>query len=161
MNDKRDDLDEFFQIEADRRDEQHAGSPLSRPLNPDYELIGIVGEAEFSHQTGLPLQLKPTDGAGDGGIDFNVPLRYTVDVKCSPTPGHLFVDEGKVIADIYVLAGYRAEDKTAYLIGWEWGRIVKKARAYDKYNKGIIAHTIPREQLRPMTELLSRVMRLV
>lgn len=154
-----DDLLDLLEIEAERRLELHANSPGRRPLSEDYELVGLVGEAEFATTYDLPLNLRRLPG-GDRGIDFMVPLAFSVDVKCFRKAINLIQEEGKVVADIYVLAEYSDADRRARMLGWEYGSVLIRAPVKD-FGYGIITHYIHRTCLRPMGDLESRMMRLV
>ncbi len=60
------------------------------------------------------------------------------------------------MADIIVLAQYHDND-SATCIGWEWGMVLKHAPKKD-FGYGIINHYIPAEKLRPMDELIQRML---
>lgn len=154
-----DELDELLQREAERREQAHASDPDSRPLSKDYELIGLIGEAEFARTYRQPLDLSGRS-RGDGGIDFMVPLAYTVDVKTFRNPLHLIEKQGRIVADIYVLADYSDKTRKATLLKWEWGRVLRQAPVRD-FGHGILNHYIACERLRPMSELTHRIMRLI
>ena len=104
MNDD-DMVSDFLQLEADRRKAFHINSAGRRPLSDGYELVGLAGEVEFATTFDQPLNLIRRHG-GDGGIDFVIPLAFTVDVKCLRDASNLLVEEGTAAADIYVLAEY-------------------------------------------------------
>jgi hypothetical protein len=154
-----DDLLDLLEIEAERRLELHVNSPGRRPLSEDYELVGLVGEAEFATTYDLPLNLRRLPG-GDRGVDFVVPLAFSVDVKCFRKAINLIQEQDKVVADIYVLSEYSDIDRHARLLGWEYGSILARAPVKD-FGYGIITHYIHRDYLRPMDDLGSRMMRLV
>ena len=69
-------------ILASRRDALHADHDSCRPLSPDYELVGLLGEFAFGRRLGLPVDVSVRP-SGDGGIDFKLPCGQTVDVKTS------------------------------------------------------------------------------
>lgn len=152
------DPNELLMIEANARHELHADHPSHRPLSDGYELVGLIGEAEFARVFKLPLDLNRRPN-GDGRVDFIVPFRITVDVKTARKANNLIEEQGKVSCDIYVLAEYFDEDKRADLLGWEKGEVLARAPVRD-FGKGILNHYIPRERLRPIPDLLKRVMRL-
>ena len=149
--------DDFLALEAERRALLHVDSPGRRPLSENYELVGLAGEAEFATAYGLPLNLRRKPG-GDGGVDFIIPLAFTVDVKCFRNPENLIQEEGKVVADIYVLAEYSDDDRRAVLLGWEYGANLARAPVRD-FGRGIVNHHIHRDKLRRMGELGRRIMR--
>lgn len=153
-----------MQTELDRmakeRDKAHAGQKSNRPLSVDNQKVGLAGELGceeiFKDYIGWTVDRKLRKG-GDGGIDFRVPLFYTIDVKTARKPKHLMVEVGKVRADIYILAKYK-EDGAVELIGWEWGAIMATLSTID-YGMGIVAHAQPAIRLRPMTQLMGRMVR--
>lgn len=153
------DLLALLQREADARVKLHEHHASSNPVVEDRELVSLVGEAEFSRCSGLPLDLRRRPG-GDGGIDFVAPIRFTIDVKTSRKPFNLIAEQGKVTADIYVLAGYSDEDSQSRLLGWHWGSVLRAAPVKN-FSPKIISHYIPAGELRGMEELLQRIMRLV
>lgn len=140
---------------ANERHEIHKNHDSSRPLSEGYEDVGIAGEFAFGEFCGLwpDTSLKPK---GDGGVDFTVPLNFTVDVKTGRKPFNLIHEEGKPFVDIYVLAKFDDETKEASLLGWEWGHVLKKAPTKD-FGYGVINHYISVEKLRPMEELKRRI----
>ena len=145
-----------LQEEADARHEAHKDHASSRPFSEDYELVGLVGEAKFGVVCNqMPDLERKLDG--DGGIDFVVPLKFSVDVKTFRKPYHLLVESGKVAADIYVLAGYDDDTKKATLLGWEWGAIIKRTPVKEFNGNGVINHYIHASKLRPMIELTKRM----
>lgn len=144
--------------EADAIGQLHAGQKSNRPLSEGYELVGLVGQIEFARVYHQPVDFERRP-AGDGGIDFTVPLAFTVDVKCARTPNNLLVEEGKISADLYVLAEYLESEHRAKLLGWEYGLIVAKAPKKD-FGYGVINHYIARGKLRDMDELGRRIMHL-
>ena len=132
------------------RAQVHKGQESSRPLSKEYELIGLSGEVAFAKETGYPLDLR-TKPAGDDGVDFYTSLG-TVDVKTSRKPYFLLVEKGKVKADIYVLAQYDDETKSARLLGWEYGKDMKDLPVRD-FGFGVINHYKEVRSLRDIWEL--------
>lgn len=149
---------ELLRREASDREALHAGHTSSRPLSEGYEHVGIVGEFKFSRVYRLPFDWdrKPM---GDGGVDFTIPLCFTVDVKTARKANHLLVEVGKVSADIYVLAQYIDPDDAEFL-GWEWASAVASAPTKTFGTSTIVNHYIHREKLRPMSSLDRRIVRL-
>jgi hypothetical protein len=144
--------------EAGKRTAKHEGASNQRVLGPEHDRIGLLGEAQFGYEFGQPLVWSRLEG-GDRGIDFTIPLRFTVDVKTFRRPDNLLVECGKVLADIYVLAGYLEEAAQAELLGWEWATVVRRAPVAD-FGGGFNSHYIARAELRAMDELDRRMMRL-
>ncbi len=153
MNDPQ----KYLSQAAINRHELHENHSSSRPLSDNYEGGGIDGEVAFSMFSGIACDLSERPG-GDKGIDFVVPLLFTVDVKTARKAYHLIHETGKSFADIYVLAEYNGEGKPATLLGWEYGSKLSKAPTKD-FGYGIINHYIHKSKLRPMTELKKRVAR--
>jgi hypothetical protein len=112
---------------------------------------------QFAREFNLPLRFERR---GDGGWDFIAPLRAKIDVKCSRDRHWLLVEEGKVLAYIYVLAHCLDEKgRCAELIGWTYKSAVL-AVPPRPFPREIVNHVIPAEDLRPMEELHRLVMRL-
>jgi hypothetical protein len=157
MSDEADVVCEFLRAEAAARTKLHNGHATQRLWSKDQDLVGLAGERRFACDYGQAMDLRRRP-KGDRGIDFVVPLAFTVDVKCFRNPAHLLHAQGRVVADIYVLAGYREHDFDADLLGWEWGRKLKAAPLTDPGNRGVPAHTIEAGQLRDMRELARRLL---
>lgn len=150
-------MNSFIASTASRRATLHADHASSRPLSDGYEEIGLLGEVAFGQFCGLCPDFSDRPG-GDKGVDFVVPLLYTVDVKTARTATWLLHEAGKpLVADIYVLA--EVVDGGAVLVGWEWGKNLASAPTADKGKRGIVSHYIPRSQLRPMDDLAERLWR--
>lgn len=143
---------------AQARHDLHAGHASSRPLSQGYENVGLLGEWAFGQLCGLMPDLKERAG-GDRGVDFVVPLRFTVDVKTARRAIHLIHEVGKPFADIFVLAEFSDQTGEATLLGWEWGAVLARAPAKD-FGYGIVNHYIHRDRLRPMRALAARLVRL-
>ena len=141
--------------EGEARHEMHKDHASSRPLSKDYHTVGLAGETAFGMLTGRMPDLERRI-EGDAGVDFYIPLRFSVDVKTARKALHLIQEQGKISADIYVLAEYDDETKKARLIGWEWGKTLEKAPVKD-FGYGIINHYIPASKLKPMDELKERL----
>jgi hypothetical protein len=140
------------------RHELHKDHQSSRPLSEGYEGVSLEGEFTFALNYGVPVDLKARAG-GDGGIDFVIALKYTVDVKTARKAFNLIVEEGKVKADIFVLASFCDDTGEASLIGWAWRTEVLKAPVKD-FGHGIMNHYIPLGSLHPMAALESRLARI-
>lgn len=153
--------DEWLAILDDKARERtamHVNHASHNPLTEGHDKISLIGEAQFACDFELPLDWKRRPG-GDGGVDFVLPLRFTVDVKTARKPLYLIVEEGQVKASIYVLAGISDDDRRAEMLGWETRSTLLRAPVRD-FGKGIISHYIAREDLRPMVELHRRTMKL-
>jgi hypothetical protein len=143
-----------------RRTAHFANSPRNRPLSKNYEEVGMWGEWEFGRWSGLMPRLE---AGGDGGYDFVLPMYMRVDVKTSRRGDALLVEQGKVKADLYVLAKCDEEevwtgDKEtstvflATLVGWCLATELLATTAMDT-GRGIVNHSVPAAKLRKMEEL--------
>lgn len=144
---------------ADEREAVHNNDPSTRTLTANTHLSGLAGEFEFGKVSGLmpDTSRKPK---GDKGIDFRVPLVFTVDVKTRKyRVGEidLLVEQGKVAADIYVMAVLH-DDGVTELIGWEWASVIQRCPTRD-LGTGVINHWKPGRELRPMSQLTQRLIR--
>lgn len=141
--------------EAEARHDAHKDHASSRPLSEDYEYVGLLGESKFGELSGLMPDLQ-RKLSGDNGVDFVVPLKFSVDVKTARKAYHLIHEQGKNFADIYVLASFDDETQSVKLVGWEWGATLKRAPIKD-FGYGIMNHYIPAKDLKPMDELKKRM----
>jgi hypothetical protein len=132
------------------RDSTHSKHASRRPLSDDFEYVGLAGEVAFAQAYNAPMDLRSV-ATGDKGVDFYT-IAGTVDVKTARKPFNLIVEEGKVVADIYVLARYHDQTKKAELLGWEYGQNIKKWSIKD-FGYGIRNHYKSASQLRKMSEL--------
>jgi len=127
-------------------------------LIEDKDPMGMLGEMAFALITGHAVDLEQRI-EGDEGYDFIVPLKFTIDVKTTAKTEkshNLMVQEGKVKADIYVLA--MVENDMPDFVGWAWGKQVKAAPTRD-FRAGYQSHYIPIDNLSPMDELYKRLHR--
>ena len=147
-------------------DARHKADGSHRPgVVEDGTTVGWYGQKAFAHLTGLPMQDRSYKADGDGGIDFhsdiwhaNVePRAFTVDVKTFRIPNHLICEQGKVTADIYVLAAYVEDLDQIWFLGWEWGKKVLAAPV--RVFRGPPVHAIRSGLLRSMDELFGRLVR--
>jgi hypothetical protein len=135
---------------AAQRARIHASHTSSRPLSPDYELVGVAGEAAFAQEFGLKVDATARP-EGDGGVDFTLPIG-TVDVKTYRLPYHLLRETDKPHADILVLAAFDDTTGEAHLIGWEWDSVMRQCPTRD-FGYGIVSHYKAAEELKPISEL--------
>jgi hypothetical protein len=140
---------------APSRSEIHKNHKSHRPLSKGFEEVAMSGEFKFGEFSGFwpDTILRP---GGDGGIDFRIPLMFTIDVKTFRNPKNLVHEVGKPFADIYVLARYSDEKKESTLLGWEWGIILKKAPKKTLHGHSVLNHYIPAEELKPIKLLAKR-----
>lgn len=139
-----------LKIEADARHILHLGQPSSRPLSVNYELVGLSGEEAFANRYKLQVDMvrRPY---GNKGINFQTKIG-SIDVLTARKAFNLIVEEGKVRADIYVLAKYNDASKEATLLGWANKKEVLAAPQRD-FGYGIINHFIPVAKLHSMNLL--------
>ncbi len=133
----------------------HDGQPSQRVLSVYHDQVGLAGEFVFGRFCGL-FPDTSLRAEGDRGVDFRLPLLFTVDVKTARRPYALLHEKGKPIADIYVLAAYHETEEEASLVGWDWGSAVKRAEVRTSPH-GITNYYIPADRLRPMAELQKRI----
>ncbi len=150
-------FDDFITLVANQREEIHENHSSSRPLSEDYERVGMAGEFAFGQFSGLMPDVEIRPG-GDGGIDFTIGVRFTVDVKTARKPSNLIHEIGKPFADIFVLAKYDDEAGTATLLGWCHGSDLQTAPTRD-FGFKVINHYIPAGDLKPMSMLKKRLIR--
>lgn len=139
------------------REQLHATTPSSRPLSEGYESVGLHGEFAFGTFSGQMPDITERP-KGDAGVDFVVPLLFTVDVKTARKAFNLIHESGKPFADIYVLAEYDDQSATARLVGWEFGSRLASSPTKD-FGYGILNHYISRDVLRSMDSLGKRIWR--
>lgn len=154
-------LDAKLREVSQARNAVFAHMKRNRPLGKDYENVGLCGEWEFGKFCGMMPNTRP---GPDGGIDFELPVVFTVDVKTSRKGDKLLVEAGKVKADIYVLAHYTEEEQvdleartvwevgSAKLVGWAFATQLKAREPYNT-GRGIINYCMQADELRPMSEL--------
>ena len=114
-----------------------------------------MGEFAFGKLCGIYPNVELT-AKGDGGVDFTLPLKFTVDVKTARNAINLIHEKGKPFADIYVLAKYYDDKDDVRFLGWEMGAKLAKTEPRD-FGKGILNHYIHHSKLRPMEQLLKRL----
>lgn len=152
-------LTEYVETLARERDAFHVDTKTNKQsLRGDgavADVIGLAGEMAFGRKVGTLPDLADRRG-GDNGVDFVLPLCFTVDVKTARKAGNLIQPQGKVRADIYVLAQWDDDSKAVALLGWEWGAKLRAAPVRD-FGYGVLNHYIPKTDLRPMDELVNRV----
>jgi hypothetical protein len=142
---------------ARRREEVHKDSPTSRPISPDYEFLGVVGEWVFEEITGFPMD-RSVKREGDGRVDFMTPLG-PLDVKTARKAYNLLRECDKEHADVLVLAQFHEGPPVgATLLGWEWGRVMLECptRVF-RGDWGILNHFKAAQQLRSMHTLYFRL----
>ena len=154
----RDDLLEH----ARQREKLHEDHASSRPLSPDYEVVGVSGEEALARFVGSrpDLALRP---GGDAGQDQRVSLYINgrvvscrVDVKAARKPYNLIVEVGKVMADIYILGRFDDATLETELLGWATHLEVRNAPTKD-FGYGVINHYMPARRLHDMGDFRKRI----
>lgn len=166
MNDFSEALSEALIREAERtaeeRERLHDGDPGGRQLTKNTHLSGLLGEIAFGKMIGMMPDFSKKR-SGDGGIDFTVPLVFTMDVKSRKRiknggEFYMLVEEAKVDdSDIYICAVLHDDMRGADPIGWQWAKAVKKFPV-GVLRDGIRNHQVPvNGGLRPIRELQDRL----
>ena len=146
--------DVFADIANQRTASHDYRAATNNAIVADCDDIGIRGELAFGEFSGLCPDLS-VGMKSDGGVDFVVPLLYTVDVKAAKGRRNLiYRTDRPLVADIYVLAD--VEDGKATLAGWAWKSQLERAEVRD-LGHGKDSRFLPREQLRPMSDLEARL----
>lgn len=136
---------------GDMRHRVHRQHKTSRPLSKDYELVGLAGEQAFAEKFKIEVDLtiRPK---GSRSINFTMHGK-TINVMTARKPNHLLVEQGKVKADIFVLAIYHDDTQAATLLGWASREEVLAKIPWDVGGFGIQSHAIFHTQLHPIEEL--------
>lgn len=142
---------------AKKRHERNQFSRTNKPIESDADKLGVAGEMAFAELIGIDH--TPTASAPTRGYQFNLGPKTKIKVATSLTPGNLLVKEGKVTADVYVLAGCSGEPvkENVYFIGWAPASMVKAAEVRNMSKRSDYAlpsHAIPRDKLVSMKGLL-------
>lgn len=142
---------------AEKRHRQNVYSRTNTPLESEAERLGVAGELAFAELVGVDH--KVATSAPTRGYQFNLGPKTKIKVTTSRTPGSLFVKEGKVNADVYVLAGVNGEpDKdNVYFVGWCPASTVRAAEVVTPTRKGGYvqpAHKVPKADLTNMRGLM-------
>ena len=135
-----------FSIERNRN---HIGQATYKPLSPDHECIGLLGEVAFSIAYALPLTWENLNGGGDA-CDFRIG-NITIDVKTYRRPISILCKAHKEHAERVVLAKY-VNDSAIELIGWDFYDTIKQSQPKD-FGRGIVNHYREAHMLRSMAEL--------
>jgi hypothetical protein len=144
---------------AEIRERLHKNHASSRQLTEQTNAVGLVGEFRFGEEFGVypDTSVRPS---GDNGIDFIMPLTFSIDVKTRNyhpkwEPFYLLIEEGTINADIYVLALIHPDGDKCKLAGWIWGEDACRYPV-DDLGTGVRNHQVPVADLRPMDELKNR-----
>lgn len=151
-------VEDFLKLRPDK-----SGKSVPYPnIKTDQELankLGFLGELAFAAFSNQFPDTNRYEGGNDKGIDFVIPLRFTVDVKFSRR-NQLLVREGRVSADIYVLAHHPdpiGDDTIPELVGWTWGHLVSAKPLQESPWGGHMNHVLEATELKPMGDLKARL----
>lgn len=129
-------------------------SRKKRKLSKDYDFKGALGEVGFAKLFNMEVDdSKRLDG--DDGYEFKE-NGYKIDIKTFSKPYNLIVEEGTVLADIYVLCGVSKNYNFLTWYGWEDKENVLDAPKKD-FGYGIINHYIHRSKLRDFEKIYMEV----
>lgn len=152
---------------AGQRHERNRYSRTNRPHTADADEIGIAGEIAFATRVLGIEGYTPDTMRRTPGYQFHIVHgagleSVTVKVTTSRTPGRLFVREGKVNADIYVLAGIDgdADPERVWWVGWATADQVRAADVVTPNRKGNYvtpAHAVNRGSLHAIASLCQRI----
>lgn len=143
---------------ADRRHKSNQFSRTNTPLTEEAEKIGLAGELALANLLGLNDHV-PASQAPTRGYQFDLGPGKKFKILTSRTPGNLFVKEGKVTADVYILAGITGEPvmENVYFVGWTHKKRVMSAETVTPTRKGEYvqpAHKVPRDELMGLSGFL-------
>ena len=143
---------------ASNRHKTNQFSRTNRPLENEAERLGVAGELALANLLGLQ-DYKPASKAPTRGYQFDLGPGKHIKIVTSRTPGNLFVKEGKVTADVYILAGVTGEPvmENVYFVGWTHKQRVMEAKTVTPTRKGDYvqpAHQVPRDDLMGMSGFL-------
>lgn len=155
--------EEIIDETSNERENLHKYDPSGRQLTKQTHRIGLLGEFAFAKLVGIFPDISKKRN-GDMGIDFEIPLLATVDVKTrNERDGGLndtlmLVEHNKLNADIYVLAINPSDGGACECVGWMRKENVVRYPLKD-LGTGVLNHQIPATDLHPMEPLISRVAR--
>lgn len=146
---------------AEQRHRSNAYSRTNTPLTKDADQIGMAGEIAFATRILGYEDYVPQTAHKSRGYQFVHDGFWRIKVVTSRTPGHLFVKEGKVDAQLYVLAGINgdAAPENVWWCGFATEADVRLAvvtdpRAGKPGAYAQRAHSIPRGELRDIADLV-------
>lgn len=143
---------ETLRLIADARTRIHCKDASHRPLAAEHDLIGLLGQREFSIASGLPMDIS-VRRQGDGRVNFTTKAGTTINVSTYRNPVHLLREADKPGADIHVLAGISESLETVCLIGWELDKVMLLTPKKTLPGYEILNHIMPAHALHSMSEL--------
>jgi hypothetical protein len=108
---------------ADGRDALSAAARNTRAWAPDFNFLGLIGEALYGHIARLPMNETLT--IRDGGFDFP-----GVDVKATPhfeEPRLLRLATDPLVAPIYFLVAIDVDERRARPVGYATRAMIERA----------------------------------
>jgi hypothetical protein len=130
---------------AKKRYDQKKDYPSHKEFNPDYELLGILGEIVYQTQLNEAFNYLIIP-KGDDGYDF----QYGVDVKTTDETkdGHLIEYQDKPYANVYVAVKVNLSERYGYIYSWIFGTEFAKLATVKNYGNGD-RNAIFLEQMKP------------
>jgi len=128
------------------------------PIIEKCDELGLWGEQAFSQFCGLSSRLWDRPN-GDGGVDFIIPYRVSVDVKTvdSDRKNLIHPAHRDVLADLYVLCE-RLDGRFPTLVGYSTRKELLESPVID-LGRGEPVRRILRSELKPMSEMEKRLWR--
>jgi hypothetical protein len=128
-------------------------SSTNKPLDNEAEALGLAGELAMANL--LRIVHRPQSAAPTRGYQFNLGPNKRIKVVTSKNPLSLLVKEGKVTADVYVLARCVGDPvaENVDFVGWASAKEVRSAPTLIPTSKGGYtqpAHKIPAADLGDM-----------
>jgi hypothetical protein len=142
--------------EIAKRARAHQSQASTRPLSPNFEMIGIAGEVQFSYDHDVKRN-REINRAGDGGIDFVMPDGTKINVKTRANCRALLHEKGKHSpADLIVVGQFHDEGEVFWVefMGWEFVSTIEQAPIVE-LSTGVTNHEVAIEDLRSMTMISS------
>ena len=146
---------------GNEREQLHRLDKTSRQLTLNTNETGLRGEHAFGEMVGIypDTSLKRN---GDNGVDFILPLLFTVDVKTrkeripAMRDPFLLIEPSKLNADIYVQMVLSPDLNQCECKGWVWNSEVRTFPVGD-LGTGVKNHQIPESKLRSIEALTRRI----
>jgi hypothetical protein len=139
-----------LRAEAQARHQLHARQASSRPLSPDYELLGLAGEMQGEADFGIQRDARLLS-AGDGRSDFRLRNGLSGDWKVARRAYNLLMEAGRPHADLFVAGLWHEDGRHCWVewLGWESAARLRAVEPCD-FGYGVINHYCPVDELQPM-----------
>ena len=146
------DCQDIDEIGAARRS-LHKDHESSMPMSEENERVGLAGEQLVGKIFGKRID-DSEKIMGDEGIDFLF-RSGTVDVKTARKPIWLLLEKDhEPVADIMIMCGYNDDTRMAYVLGWEYGIVMKEQPLRDNAGVNKIFHYKLSTELHHIDELM-------